>query len=243
VPACRHPVPNKQFELMARLSHELRTALTGIVGYAEFLESNSAESMVNFTAKIIRESSEILARSSNSFFDLHHLELGLIQINCSEFSMSELVRSVFRSHQKQALECNVTLIFTCSAETSLLNTYADPQRVRQVVDALFFDAVHAARKGASIHVDISFDDDEKSIKLMIIYLDSLIDEAQIEMHNEFWNDEHYQFRLQEGPGVELALAKSLIYFMQGHAEYLFGSSELPRLMMRLPMRYMGVVPK
>lgn len=37
--------------LMSRFSHELRTSLTGIVSYAEFLETGSNESMVSFTAK------------------------------------------------------------------------------------------------------------------------------------------------------------------------------------------------
>jgi signal transduction histidine kinase len=68
-----------QAELMARWSHEMRTSLTGIVGYSEYLESISTEPMVNFTAKIIKESSLGLARASNAFFDLHSIESGKLK--------------------------------------------------------------------------------------------------------------------------------------------------------------------
>lgn len=234
---CRRLISNNQFELMERLSHELRTSLTGIVGYSEFVESSSTEPMVNFTAKIIRESSQGLSRASNSFFDLHRLELGQIKVDCSDFSISELVRSIVRVHQKQALERDVNLFFTCSAETFLLTVYSDSQKVRQVIDALVFAAVQAAGKGKSIHVDVSLDDEKSSMKLTIISLDTLTDGVQIKLIEEFWSNDRYKFRLQEGPGVELALAKALIYFLQGSAEYQCASDELPRLIVKLPMRY------
>lgn len=77
---CKKSVDQTQSELIERLSHELRTSLTGIVGYSEFVESNATEPMVNFTAKIIRESSHGLARASNAFFDLYRLNLGQVKI-------------------------------------------------------------------------------------------------------------------------------------------------------------------
>jgi signal transduction histidine kinase len=235
--ACKSADLKNQSELLERLSHELRTSLTGIVGYSEFVESSSAEPMMNFTAKIIRDSSQVLLRASNSFFDLHRMAQGQIRADCSKFSIIELVRSVVGLHQKQAIERDVNLFFTCPTESFLLEIYADTQRVRQVVDAIVFGAVQTAGKGKSIRVDVSLDDDKKFIKLMIISLDSLTDGGQIELLKEFWCNERYKFRLQEGPGVELALAKTLIYFLQGSAEYSYVSDELPRLIVKLPMCY------
>lgn len=234
---CRCLVCNYKSELMNRLSHELRTSLTGIVGYSEFVESSSTEPMVNFTAKIIRESSQDLARASNSFFDLNRLESGEIYLNCTEFSINELVRSVVKIYQRQAIERNVNIFSTCSAESSSLDVYADFQRVGQVIDALVFDAVKVAEKGMSVHVDVSLDDEKRFVKLMIIFLNLSADGFQLKLLKEFWCDENYKFRLQEGPGVELALAKALIYHMHGDVDYHSSSDELPRLIVSLPIRY------
>lgn len=235
--APQKPVAQTQPELMERLSHELRTSLTGIVGYSEFVESSATEPMVNFTAKIIRESSLGLARASNAFFDLYRLNSGQIKIEPSVFAVNEEVRSVVRAHQKQALDHDVNLIFTCSAENFPLEIDADVQKVRQVVDALIHWAIHLVDKQQSIHVDISGDEDSQAVKLMIIFSDTLISNAQTELLQDFWTNDAYKFRLQEGPGVELAFAKALIALLQGDVVYRTAFNELPRLELRLPVEY------
>lgn len=226
-----------QFHLMERLSHELRTSLTGIVGYSEFVESTSAEPMVNFTAKIIRESSQNLARASNSFFDLLRLEQGRMNLECSVFSISELVRDVVRLNQKQALERDVNLFFTCSKDTYLLEMNADASKVRQVVDALVFGALQSAGHGHSVHVDVSLDEDKCFMKLVLISLNEPPCCVQSQLLEEFWHNQCYKFKLQEGPGVELALAKAMIFFLKGQVEYRVSPNLPPRLILKLPMHH------
>lgn len=234
---CKRGYSRKESQLMERLSHELRTSLTGIVGYSEFVESTSAEPMVNFTAKIIRESSQNLARASNSFFDLHSLEQGQVKIECSVFSISELVRDVVRLSQKHALERDVSLFFTCSTDMFLLDMNADALRVRQIVDALVFAAVQSAGSGQSVHVDVSLDEDKRFMRLVLTSSDALLVGAQTQLLKEFWHSDHYKFRLQEGPGMELALAKAMIYFLKGQAEYRVSPIQPPRLVVKLPMQH------
>jgi K+-sensing histidine kinase KdpD len=165
------------------------------------------------------------------------LELGQIQIDPTTFSFSELVRDAVRTYQKQALDQTVSLAFACSAETFFSEMFSDAQRVHQVVDALIFGAVQSAGKGNSIHVDLSLDEDKSYMKLMLITVGAPSDGSHEELFKKFWNGERYKFRLQAGPGVELALAKALIYFLQGYVEYQVRPSEHPRLIVRLPLRY------
>jgi signal transduction histidine kinase len=223
-------------QLIERLSHELRTSLTGIVGYSEFVESTSTEPMVNFTAKIIRESSQGLARTSNSFFDLHRLSERKMKLKLSSFSISKLVRDVVRDHQKLALEREVNLFFTCTDGTFLVEMKSDEQRVRQVIDALVFAAVQQVGKEQSVHVDVSFDEDKNYVQFILNSSAVVIDHTQINLFKEFWANTAYTFRLQEGPGVELALARALIRFMNGHATYdALRFDDLIQLVVNLPM--------
>lgn len=231
----QHGIASDQFQLMERLSHEVRTSLTGIVGYSEFVESSSAEPMVNFTAKIIRESSQNLARASNSFFDLHRLEQGQMKVECSVFSISELVRDVVRQNQKQAFERGVSLFFTHSKDTFLWDMNSDPLRVRQIVDALVFDAVQLAGQGQSVHVDVSLDEDRHFMRLVLISSNALPVGTQTQLLKEFWHSKCYKFRLQEGPGVELALARAMISLLKGLTEYYVSPIAPPRLILKLPM--------
>lgn len=234
--SCKRRTLNYQSELIERLSHEMRTSLTGVVGYSEFIESTSTEPMVNFTAKIIRESSQGLVRVSNSFFDLHRLELGQLQLDCGLFSISSLVRDVVRLYQKQAHEQGVSLVFACD-DALLVDMYADERRVKQVVEALVFGTLQAAKKGQSIHVTMALRQDQHQMKLMINSTGALVDGSQIDLLQDFWSNHLYKFKLQEGPGVELALAKAMIYFLQGKAEYHASHDVSPKLTVTLPMHY------
>lgn len=232
----KHASILNQEEFMARLSHELRTSLTGIVGYSEFLESTSAEPMVKFTATIIRESSQGLARTSNALFDLHRVECGSLKLNCTWFSIYELVLNVVRLHQPMAREHDVNLLFTCSNDLFLIEMYSDVLRVRQVVDALIFGVIQSTRKGESVHIDMLLDTLKTGVTVKMIFLDACADIAQIELFKEFFLGGSYKFRLQEGPGIEMALAKSLIYLMQGKAVFREVNKQKPELMVSLPIR-------
>jgi K+-sensing histidine kinase KdpD len=72
---------------------------------------------------------------------------------------------------------------------------------------------------------------------MLITVRAPSDGSHEELFKKFWNSERYKFKLQSGPGVELALAKALIYFLQGYVEYQVRPSEYPSLIVRLPLRY------
>lgn len=186
-PLARRPaVKMHQAELMARLSHEMRTLLTGIVGYSEFVESTSTEPMVNFTAKIIRESSQELVRASNAFFDLQSIESGRLKLNCTWFSIHDLMCNAVHMHQSMARERDVGLLFTCSDDLFLIEMYADLMRVRQVVDVLIFCAIQSARKGESVHIDMMLDRLRSSVTIKMIFLDGHADAAQTELLKEFW---------------------------------------------------------
>jgi K+-sensing histidine kinase KdpD len=235
--SCKRNAYKYQSELMERLSHELRTSLTGVVGYSEFVESTSTEPMINFTAKIIRESSQSLVRSSNSFFDLHRLELNQLQLDSSSFSLSELVREVVRGTQKHAQERSVNLDFPCDNNIYFLEITTDKRRVKQIIDALIFGAIQSAGKGNSIHVDLALTNDKQAMNLLISSSEVLADAENTRLLQEFWSTDHYKFRLQEGPGVEMAFAKAMIYFLYGQAEYKLTPNQHSKLIVTLPMHF------
>ena len=234
---CKRNVQLEQINIMERLSHEMRTWLTGIVGYSEYVESSSSEPMVNFTAKIIWESSLCLTRTSNSFFELHRLKLGHLKPDPSSFSCSELVRDVVRTHQRKALDQTVNLEFTCTAETFSVYMYADVIMVRQITDALIFGAVQSSKQGDSIHVDISLDVNQIYMVLKLTISELTFDTSKNKLFAEFWGNDNYKFHLQEGPGVELALTTELIHLLQGNVEHQVRPSKNQILVVRLPMRF------
>jgi signal transduction histidine kinase len=114
---------------------------------------------------------------------------------------------------------------------------ADENRVRQVVDALVIGAVQSAGKGKSIHVDLVLADEKDALKLVITSSGVPAVATQTRLIQEFWSSNRYKFRLQEGPGVEMAFAKAMIYFLRGQAEYKITPNQHSKLIVTLPMHF------
>ena len=224
-----------QASLMARVSYELRTSLTGIVGYAEFLENRSVEPMMNFTAKIIRESGSNLARSCNSYFDLQYLQRGQVRLAHTSFNLSALLQELVDWHRPQALERGIPLHFICAQDVQLTAISSDITRVRQVLDALIFNAIQMAETWDVIHIHLSSHDDEKFLNLAFESTQMKLDQKKLKLEEKFWNTDIYEFRLQEGPGVEMALAKSLIHLAGCSAHYAVTHGNVGTLQLKVPV--------
>lgn len=202
-------------QLIERLSYEWRTSLTGVVGYAEFLEAGSTEPMMNFTAKVIRESGLVLTRVTAAYIDLHHLQQGQLPLNCLKLDLSSVVEEVVDKARPNAQEHDVRLVLHCAAQAQEMWIYSDLVRIRQVVDAILFNLIQQVSKWSFIY--ISLVSNERGPELIFEYSSPKL--SGVDLHEQFWSREDYCFQLQSGPGVELAFIKELIRFLGASVKY------------------------
>ncbi len=221
--------------LMARFSHEFRTHLTGIVGYSEFLENSENEPMTSFTAEIIRESSLELSKIGAAYFELDKLLNKKITLKKSLFIFSELVRDVVCQRQKQALKREVSLGFTCTDDVLEKLFNADASRIRQVIDLLLVETVQLLDKLSILHVVLS-DDVKHGFWLLSLEFSNIATKSrQMMLYDFFWSEFDYKFKLQEGPGVVLAMVKKMLLSMNCDFEFEFDpNSSRARLVIAFP---------
>ena len=222
--------------LMARFSHEIRTQLTGIVGYAEFLEGKTHEPMLNFTAKIIRESGLNLSRITGSYFELNNLFQGRVKLSYSSFVFSELVRDVVRQRQGAALEKGVSLSYSCAQEITEDTVNSDMHRLQQVLEALVVGTVELLDKWSILHVVLCQDDAHGGGWLLNLEFSDLATKSScMHLYESFWNDDFYEFKLQEGPGVLLSMVKQTLLVMGCDVQFEFDTKTGgSRLIIALP---------
>lgn len=230
----RKKYPQVQPSLMDRLSHELRTSLTGIVGYAEYLETGSSDPMMNFTARIIRESGKSLTRTSQSFFDFYLLSQRQIRLKCSRFVFSDVARGAVARHQLLASEREVSLGFTCTDDALEVVVSSDKDRMQQVIEALVLGVLQASDQWSMVHVHLELDRFQQKLLLTFVSSGVSVSPPQIQGLTQFWNTDDYQFKLQEGPGIELALAKAMIHFLDGAAAFEHSVEYPTRLVVSFP---------
>jgi signal transduction histidine kinase len=228
-----------QPDLVSRLSHEMRTYLTGIVGYAEFIEEGAEPAMVNFTAKIIRESSQELVRSVQSFVDLYQVMLTSSKLQCTEFSAAKELHALVQKHQAHAHQLDVSLIFNCPDEALSIKLRSDLERFTKMFEALLGAALVGATRGAVLVVALSLRTEQQAIELAICELGGAVKTVQTDLLQQFWSDPNYVYKMQEGPGVDMALAKALLGSLKGQAEFKSIKGQGDQLRLLLPL-YLSV---
>ena len=190
------------YVLQDRLCHEVRTLLTGIVGYAEFLEADSSVPMVGFTAKIIRESGQAL-------------KAGRSNINLSNFDLLSLVCKAIDTSQAVAFNSQVHLVFSAESELSHIFTNSDNKKTLRVFNLIVNHVLQSALKHSVFSLTLSVMN--KKCALHFEYENASDSERNLE--SNFWTNSSYQYQLQAGPGIELALAKELIKLLSWDVAY------------------------
>lgn len=135
------------------VTHELRTPLASIMGYAEFLEDQIGGPTTPEQQEYIRQIQHATRRLEyllSDLLDFARIEAGTFSLRISSADLCEKVREVFESMRPQADESQVQLR-TCMCEGPLVLDM-DAQRIGQVLTNLVSNALKFSPVGGTITV-------------------------------------------------------------------------------------------
>ena len=128
------------------VSHDIRTPLNAIIGYAELLKTGDLDATGRHEAlEAVVSSGNVLKELINDVLDLSKLESGKMEICPQAVDVAALVREVTGSF---ALACSTRGIELVHALAPLPPLLLDPQRLRQVLFNLVGNAVKFTEKGS-----------------------------------------------------------------------------------------------
>jgi signal transduction histidine kinase len=198
------------------VSHELKTPLTAIRGYAEALAEGAVdphEAAVTVAAEAAR-----LERLVRDLLDLARMNRTDFSVHSSDIDLAEVADDAVRRYQQQAAGFGVEL----SAESDgPAPAVADADRMLQVVSNLVENALRLAPPGGSVRV-IS----EPGLLRVEDTGPGLEEEERARAFERFFLHERYGRERPVGTGLGLAIVKELTEAMGGTVEV---SSEPERL--------------
>lgn len=130
---------------LAYLSHEFRTPLSSVVGFAEQLEKTSLNADQKDYLDGLMSSSEILLTTVNDILDLSKLQAGKMTFLNAPFRPEETARQVMKSFANMAKNKNIALKYT--ADNSFTTLLGDEIRLKQVMNNLVSNALKYSEKG------------------------------------------------------------------------------------------------
>jgi signal transduction histidine kinase len=135
--------------LIANVSHDLRTPLTSIQGYAEALADGVAQpGDIERSARIIRDEARHASSLLANLLGLSEIESGEVVVRQVEYQVAELVQRCVRRLEPRAQERGIRIRLQ-EAELPLLT--GDPEKVERAICNIIENAV----KFAASRIDVS----------------------------------------------------------------------------------------
>ena len=153
-------------ELIANISHDLRTPLAIIQGYIETLQIKDEDlteaERTDYLNKI-NSSSERLSKLIGQLFEYSKLEANQIEPNKEPFLISELANDIHRNYQVLAKKKNIDLKLEMQEKTPLV--FADISLVERAIQNLMDNALKFTPDNGEVTVQIN--PLEKDVEIVI----------------------------------------------------------------------------
>ncbi|WP_022722471.1 PAS domain-containing protein [Rhodopseudomonas sp. B29] len=147
-------------DVLARLSHEIRTPINAIIGFAEVMIEQRFGALGNerYTDYLrdIRASGERVIGIVNDMLDLSRIETGHIDLSFESQNLNDLVEHCVAAMQPRANRERI--IIRSSLAHALPQVVADPTALRQIVTNLIGTSIQLAKSGGQVIVSTAVSD-------------------------------------------------------------------------------------
>lgn len=154
-------VDNLRRELIANISHDLRTPLTMISGYAEVMRDIPGENTPENLQVVIDESRR-LSELVTDLLDLSKLEAQNVPLNIEAFCLTDCIREIFTRYAKLISQQNFVLEFASDEDVWVSG---DKLRLSQVIYNLINNAINYAGDDKTVIVRQIVNDDKVRIEV------------------------------------------------------------------------------
>lgn len=194
-------------EFLAKISHEMRTPLTPIIGYSKLLLKEYPNSEIKDKLDIIHTSGVKLLNFTNELLDFSKIESGKVDLNFESFSVKELFQDIFYEHNSLAVTKN--LKFEIKYDKNDITIYSDKMKIYEIVKNLIHNAIKYTNKGfvfCEVNVNsnfLNFSVYDSGIGISKDHLEYIFESfGQINKHSS-------------GAGLGLSITKKLVKILKG----------------------------
>ena len=196
-------------ELMANVSHDLKTPLTMIKAYSEMIRDLSGDNKEKREAhlKVIIDETDRLTRLVNDMMDLSKIESGILTINKEKFNFSQVASSLIDRIKLSSMETEHVIEYTIPNE---LYVYADRTKIEQVLYNLVINAIKHSGEGKR-NINVKVTATQKRVKVEVIDDGVGISKKDLEyIWDRYYKASESFTRNVQGSGLGLSIVKNIL---------------------------------
>ena len=195
-----------QKELIANISHDLRTPLTMIKGYGEVMRDLPGENTPENVQVIIDEATHLSALV-NDLLDLSRLQSGMQMPQKELFDLTESVRAVLHRYDKLTAHDGYRIVFEADRDVLV---QADRTMILQVMYNLINNAINYCGEDRTIEVTQTLCEDG-SVRLSVRDHGAGIDPEQMPyIWDRYYKIDRIHRRAMIGTGLGLSIVKGIL---------------------------------
>lgn len=211
----KEKIENMRNEFLGNVSHELKTPIALIQGYAEGLKegvSDDPESR-EFYCDVIMDEADKMNKMVRNLLVLNQLEFGSEELDVQRFDVVRLIRGVLASCEILLQQAEVTVEFIADEEVCV---WADEFKAEQVIRNYLTNAIHHAEFEKRIEIRVIPKGD--TVRVTVFNSGKPIPEEDLKkLWDKFYKVDKAHTREYGGNGIGLSIVKAIMESF--HQEY------------------------
>lgn len=192
-------------ELLANISHDLRTPLTMISGYAEVMRDLPGENSPENVQVIIDESRR-LTNLVNDLLDMSKIQAGTQAMRFETYDLAESVQTILQRYTKLTEQEGLDLAFTSDGAALV---QADEARIEQVLYNLINNAINYTGDNRKVRVCLTQRDGRVLVEI-IDWGDGIAPDQLPHIWDRYYKVDKVHKRAVIGNGLGLSIVKSIL---------------------------------
>jgi signal transduction histidine kinase/CheY-like chemotaxis protein len=199
-------------KFLSVMTHELRTPMSGVIGFSHLLIQNNPRPDQLEDLKILRFSAENLLALINNILDFNKVEAGMLILEQIEFDLKNLIEEITSTMLPRAKQRNINLHYHYDDKLPV-SVVGDPLRLSQIINNLLSNALKFTENG-SVVVDVKLNAiQEQNVQIDFSVTDTGIgmdDSIVSTIFEAFTQASSETSRKYGGTGLGLAITQKLI---------------------------------
>lgn len=204
----------RKIEFLAGISHEFKTPLNSIIGFADILKHREEKSESEKYVNNILHSSKHLLTLIEDVLDVSKSQYKMLELCYTEFSpkdeIAQIIVTLERMFEEKEIELNYTL--------SDIKIKADAKRFRQLIFNLLSNAIKFNKKNGKINI-FTYVKESKFFFEITDTGDGISKRNYEKIFDFFSQVNRSQLKRQLGSGVGLALCKMIVNAHNGEIDF------------------------
>ena len=198
-------------EFLDNVSHELKTPIALIQGYAEGLKENISDDPESreFYCDVIMDEASKMNKLVKNLLTLNQLESGKDAVVMERFDIVSLIRGVLQTMNIMIGQKNAKVIFEAEKPVYV---WADEFKIEEVVTNYVSNALNHLE--GEKEIEIKLQDEGNRVKISVFNTGTPIPEADVpNLWNKFYKVDKARTREYGGSGIGLSIVKAIMESM------------------------------